>query len=266
METVRSADGTEIAFDRWGAGPTLVLTGGALSDRRAAVPIAELLGERFTVIAFDRRGRGDSGDTLPYAVEREIEDIEALFAAVGGSAVLFGHSSGAVLSLRAALAGLPIPRLALYEPPFIVDRSRPPLPDGYVERLEELVAKDRPGDAVEYFMTVGVAAPARVVEQMRTSAMWPSLEAIAHTIAYDARIMGDDMRGEPLGREWSRVTEPALVMDGGASPAWQRTSARALAEVLPNAEYVELEGQDHGPTPDGLAPLLIEFLGGFLGR
>jgi pimeloyl-ACP methyl ester carboxylesterase len=263
MDSVSSRDGTTIAFDAVGEGPALVLVGGALSDRSAATAIAARLAERFTVIAYDRRGRGDSGDTPPYAVEREVEDLHALVAETGGSAFVFGHSSGAALALDAVADGLPAERLAVYEPPFIVDDSRPPLPDDYVARLDELVSAGRRGDAVEYFMTVGVGVPPPMIAEMRNAPMWPAMEALGHTIAYDGRIMGDRMAGRPLPAErWASLSVPALVMDGGASPPWQRNAARAVAGVLPDARYLTLEGQTHGPADDVLAPALLDFFSG----
>jgi alpha/beta hydrolase family protein len=263
MNTVRSADGTTIAFDRVGEGPPLVLVGGALSERHAAAEIAQMLSDRFKVFAYDRRGRGDSGDTPPYDVRREIEDLAAVIAEAGGSAYVFGHSSGAVLALRAVEDGVPIAKLAVYEPPFILDETRPPLPAEYVEQLDALVAAGRRGDAVALFMTTGVGVPAQMVEQMRRGPVWPALERNAHTIAYDGRIMGDLMAGRPfLPGTWSRVTVPTLVLDGGASPEWQRNAARALADVLPDARHRTLEGQDHGPASDVLVPVLAGFLAG----
>jgi pimeloyl-ACP methyl ester carboxylesterase len=261
MNEVISSDGTTIAFDRSGGGPTIILVGGALSDRSAAAPLAALLASHFTVIAYDRRGRGDSGDAAPYAVEREVEDIAALIADSGGSAFVFGHSSGAPLALEAARThAATISKLALYEPPFIVDDSRAPLPKDYVLRLQELVAAGRPGDAVEYFMTTGPGVPGEVVAGMRHEPFWASLESMAHTLAYDGTIMGGTMGGspEPLQR-WVTLGIETLVMDGGASPAWQRAAVRALAEVLPHAQRRTLEGQDHGPDPEVLAPVLEGF-------
>jgi pimeloyl-ACP methyl ester carboxylesterase len=259
-DTVRSSDGTTIAFDRSGDGPPLVLVGGALSDRSAGASLATHLADRFTVVAYDRRGRGDSGDTPPYAVDREVDDLLALIVDAGGSAFVFGHSSGAALALEAAGGGLPIARLALYEPPFIVDDSRPEVPRDYVTRVEELVAAERRGDAVEYFMTVAVGVPADMVAQMRSSPMWTSMEALAHTIVYDGVVMSDAMAGNPQPlQRWTSVTIPTLVMDGGASPEWQRNSVRALVDVLPNVRHRTLEGQDHGPAEEVLAPVLIEF-------
>jgi len=262
-ETVTSNDGTTIALDRTGDGPPVLLIGGALSDRSAAGDLADLLAPRLSVVAYDRRGRGDSADTSPYAVEREVEDAAALIDAVGGSSFVFGHSSGAVLALE--LAGSrpeAIAKLALYEPPFIVDDSRRPLPDDYVERLDELVVAGRRGDAVAYFLTSGPGVPQEQVQGMREQPFWAQMESVAHTISYDGRIMGDTMSGspEPL-RRWASVTTPTLVMDGGASPPWQRHGVLALAEVLPNVEHQTLEGQGHGPASEVLAPVLVEFFG-----
>lgn len=265
MEEAISKDGTSIAFDRSGEGPPIVLVGGALSDRSAAMELAAQLAPRLTAIAFDRRGRGDSGDTPPYAIDHEVEDIEALILAVGGQASVLGHSSGAVLALESARTRPElITKLALYEPPFIVDDSRPLLPADYVTHLEDLVSEGRRGDAVEFFMTTAVGVPAEIVAGMRDQPFWSSFEANAHTLAYDGTIMGDTMGGSPapLGR-WASVGVRTLVMDGGASPDWQRHAVRALAEVLPDARHLTLEGQDHGPASEVLAPVLVEFL---LGR
>lgn len=263
MSMVISSDGTPIAFDRSGVGQPLVLVGGALSDRTAGAELAALLAPRLTVFAYDRRGRRESGDTPPYTVEREVEDLQALIAEAGGSAFAFGHSSGAVLALEAAAGGAPIRKLALYEPPFIVDDTRPPLPEDYVARLEELLAAGERGEAVAYFMRVGPGVPEEMLAGMRSSPMWPEMEALAHTLPYDGRIMGDTMFGRPLPAErWASVAVPVLIADGGDSPPWQRNSARALAEALPNAEYRTLEGQTHGAAPEVLAPVLETFFAG----
>jgi len=260
MDTVRSKDGTSIAYDRRGDGPPVVIVGGALSDRRAAANLSEALAGRMTAIAVDRRGRGDSGDTQPYAVEREVEDIAALIDAVGGSSFVLGHSSGAVLSLRAAEAGVPIRRLALYEPPFIVDDSRPPLPDDYVTHIDELIAAGRGGDAVEYFMARGPRVPAAVIEGVKQSPAWPGMTAIAHTISYDNRILGDAMGGDPAPlRRWSTLTTPTLVLAGGDSPESMLHAAAVLTAILPNATMRTLEGQTHGAAAEVLAPVLLDF-------
>jgi pimeloyl-ACP methyl ester carboxylesterase len=261
VETVRSADGTTIAFERVGEGPPAILVGGALTDRAALAPLAALLAPSLTAVAYDRRGRGDSGDTPPYAVEREVEDLAALIAAAGGSASLFGHSSGAALALEAAAGALPVTRLALYEPPFVVDDSRPPLSSDYVERLTELAATGRRGDAVELFMIAGAAVPPEMVAGMRASPMWPAMELLAHTLSYDGAVMADRMRGGPLSSAWTSITVPTLVMDGGeASPPWQHAAVEALADLLPNAERRSFPGAGHGVEPGVLAPVLIGFL------
>lgn len=266
MNTVTSNDGTTIAFDRMGSGPAVILVGGAFQHRAIDPRTAELAGllaERFTVVHYDRRGRGDSGDTLPYAVEREIEDLDALIQEMGGTAYVFGMSSGGVLALAAAAHGLPITKLALYEPPFIVDDTRPSVPADYFPRLQELISTGRRGDAVEYFLTNAVEVPVEVVDQMRHAPVWPMFEAVAHTLVYDAAVMGDTMSGKPLSADrWSAVTVPTLVLDGGASPGWARAAAAALAEVLPDARRETLQGQTHEVAPEVLAPALSRFFAG----
>jgi pimeloyl-ACP methyl ester carboxylesterase len=200
MGTVRSKDGTTIAFDAWGDGQPLIMIDGATSYRGVNptnAEVGQLLADEFRVYAYDRRGRGESTDTAPYAVEREIEDLAALIADAGAPAVVFGWSSGAVLALDAAAAGLPITRLALFEPPFVVDNSRPPRPADYVQRLDDCVAHGRRGEAVELFLTAVVGMPATTVGGVRQSPFWPALEAVAHTIAYDGQIMGTTMLGAP---------------------------------------------------------------------
>ena len=260
MQTVTSKDGTTIAYDQTGTGPALILVGGALSERSAAIPMAGMLAPNFTVYGYDRRGRNESGDTPPYAVEREIEDIAALIEQAGGSAFVYGMSSGAVLALRAAASGLPITKLALYEPPLIVDATRAPLPQDYVAHLNELVAAGRRGDAVEYFLTAAVEVPPAMVAEMRGSPMWPGMEALAPTIAYDGTVMGDAMSGakEPL-QQFAAVTTPTLVLDGGASPQWMHNGAQALADVLPNVRRETFPGQTHAVDPNVLVPVLRAF-------
>jgi alpha-beta hydrolase superfamily lysophospholipase len=259
METVRSKDGTTIAYDRRGSGPPVVLVGGALSDRRGATGLAEALAPRMTAISFDRRGRGDSTDTGPYAVDREIEDLAAVMEAAGATSV-YGHSSGAVLSLRAAEAGLSIERLAVYEPPFILDDTRPPLPADYSAHTDELIAAGRSADAVEYFLRTGPMVPEAVITRTRESPAWAGLTAMAATIGYDNRVLGDMMAGDPapLGR-WSSVAIPTLVLAGGASPPFIQHGAAILTAVLPGAVMQVLDGQTHGASPDVLAPVLMDF-------
>lgn len=263
VDLVVSKDGTKIAYDRYGEGPTVVIVGAAFQHRAldpSMARLAELLAPHFTVVTYDRRGRGDSGDTTPYAVEREIEDIGALIAEAREPGHLFGGSSGAVLALDAAAHGLPIAKVAVYEPPLIADGSRPPLPTNYVQHLDELIAAGRRGDAVEYFMTQAVGDATDVVEQMKNSPVWPLLEGVAHTLAYDGRIVEDVTRGTPLPRfRWAEVTMPTLVMNGTASYPFMAGAADALAALLPRAKRRTLQGQTHGPAPEVIAPVLDEF-------
>jgi pimeloyl-ACP methyl ester carboxylesterase len=261
-DTVTSNDGTAIAYDRSGDGPPLVVVNGAMSQKADVAELASQLVTTFTVFAYDRRGRGDSGDTHPYAVEREIEDLDAVIGAAGGSAFVFGHSSGAVLALRAAAAGLGIPKLVMYEPPFIVDDSHAPVPDDYAQHLEDLIAAGKPGDAVAYFFTDSVGIPAEAVVHMREDPSWVGMQSVGHTLSYDGRIMADTMRGDPAPlQQWASVTTPTLVLDGSETFPFMHPSADAIAAVLPNAERQTLEGQDHGAKPEVLAPALVEFFG-----
>ena len=262
MSTTTSKDGTSISYERFGQGPTIILVDGATAYRAinpVGAQVAELLAADFTVVTYDRRGRGESGDTPPYAVEREVEDLAALIAELGESAYVVGGSSGAVLALEAAKQGLPIDKLVMYEPPFVIDDSRPVVPETYVADLDSLVAAGRRGDAVEYFMTKAVGLPAEFMGPMRENPGFAAVEAVAHTIAYDGRIMGDTLFGDPSSvQRWSDVTVPTFVVDGGASDQWMHTAADTLAEALPNAERRTLEGQTHAVAPEVLAPLLRE--------
>lgn len=261
MNTVRSKDGTPIAFDRSGKGPALIIVDGALCYRASGPsgPMARLLAEHFTVYTYDRRGRGDSGDTAPYAIEREIEDLAALINEAGGTAFVYGISSGAALALEAASRGLPIRKLALYESPCIVDGTHAPLPVDFLSRLNGLVAANRRSDAVKMFLRL-VDLPSVAIMMMPLLPAWPKLKAVAHTLPYDITIVQDNQRGRPFqaGR-WSAATMPTLAMDGGKSPAWIRNGMRALAGALPNATFQTLAGQTHMVKASALAPVLTEF-------
>jgi predicted ATPase/DNA-binding SARP family transcriptional activator len=254
--TVTSRDGTPIAFRRWGHGPPLILLGGPLHSLETFVPLAQRLAPRFGVVAYDRRGRGGSGDTPPFAVAREVEDLAAVVERTGGSAVACAVSSGAVLAAEAVAQGTPLTALVLIEPPFILDHLRPPMPRDFIARLDELVAAGRRGDAVELFLTVAVEMPAEIVTPMRGAPMWPGLEAVAHTIAYDLAIMGDFS----LPARWAdAVTVPTLVIDGGPSAGWRKHAAQAVADLLPDGRRHTMEGQPHDVDPDVLAPILEGF-------
>lgn len=257
MRKLTSKDGTTIAFDRSGKGAEVILVGGVLGDRSQQAPLATLLAEQFTVFNYDRRGHGESGDTPPYAVEREIEDLEALLKEAGGSAFVYGTSGCAVLALEAAAHGLApkMKKLALWEPPYIVDDSRPPAPQDYKAQLTELLSLGRRGDMVELFMTKAVGMPVEFVAQMRYAPFWPAQEALAHTLIYDATLMGD--YSLPTERV-ATVTVPTLVIDGGETP-WLSHAAQAVADALPNAQRHTLKGQPHNVAPEAIAPVLVEF-------
>ena len=259
VEFVTSKDGTTIAYDRLGQGPAVVLVSGGSVDRSSNAGLAEQLAGGFTVFNYDRRGRGPSGDTQPYAIEREIEDIDAVIGAAGGTANLYGSSSGAALALLAAAAGSPVAKLALWEPPYIVDESRP-RPDPDTARIyRDLVAQDRRGDAVEYFMAKVVGMPPEFVAGARSQPWWQWTESLAHTLAYDAEIMGD--YSLPVDKVRS-VTVPTLVLVGAASFDFFGPTARAIEAALPKGAVMTLEGQEHNVDPTVLAPALAEFFGG----
>jgi pimeloyl-ACP methyl ester carboxylesterase len=259
---VKSRDSTTIAFDRVGEGPPVVLVGGAFQHRGfdpRTAQLAELLAERFTVYRYDRRGRGESGDTPPYAVEREIEDLDAVISEAGGPARVYGESSGGNLVLKAAAHGLVINRIAVWEANILVDGSRPPLPDDYVRRLTKLASTGPRGDAVAYFLTTAVGVPPEYVAPMRTTPVWAGMEAVAHTLAYDGTVVGDSMSGTPAAvQRWQSITVPILVLDGGQTP-WMTAGADALAKALPHALRQTVVGQEHGVAPGAIAPILAKF-------
>ena len=260
MNTVTSKDGTTIAIERTGDGPPVILVCGGSTDRMSNAPFAEILGKHFTALNYDRRGRGDSGDTEPYAVEREIEDIQAVLADAGGEAFLYGSSSGAALALEAAARTPGITKLAMWEPPYFTEefvQMRPPLDTAQTYR--KFVAEGRRGDAVEFFMAKVVGMPAEFVAQARSAPWWASQEAIAHTLAYDAEIMGDYSVPTELAKSMER---PTIVIDGNSSFPFLASSADALAEALPKGERRTLEGQEHIVDPAALAEVLEEYFAG----
>jgi pimeloyl-ACP methyl ester carboxylesterase len=265
MDKVKSRDGTSIAYESIGHGAPVVLVDGALCHR-ALGPMAELaalLAERFRVFYYDRRGRGDSGDRAPYAVEREVEDLQAVIEAAGGSAFVYGISSGAALSLRAAASGLSIHKLALYETPFVIDQTRPPIPHDYIPRLKNALAHGRRGEAVKLFLTQAVRVPAPIVLLMPLMPAWSKLKAAAHTLVHDSEILGDTGSGKPLPAElttlMSSIHMPTLVMGGGKSPAWLQHAVEAVAKGIPHAKLRMLDGQTHQVSAKVLAPVLKEF-------
>jgi pimeloyl-ACP methyl ester carboxylesterase len=259
FETVISADGTPIAFERSGGGAPVVLIGGAFHDRCSHGGLATVLAPHFTAVSYDRRGRGNTGDTHPYAVQREIEDLTALIAGVGGRAGVFGHSSGAILALEAARAGAPIDRVAAYEPPYIPDGFPRPSAD-LAERLRTLIAEGRRDGAVALFQTEAIGMPAQVVEGFRHSEMWAGLVALAHTLPYDVEITGP---GNILPvQRLAGVAVPTLVIVGTASMPWMLPGTQVVADAIPGAHRLELEGENHGTPcahPEVLLPVLLDF-------
>jgi pimeloyl-ACP methyl ester carboxylesterase len=263
--SVTSKDGTRIAYSKSGQGEPLILVSGALVTRADLQPFADLLGTSFTVYNYDRRGRGESGDTQPYAVRREIDDIETMIDLVGGTATLVGFSSGGMLALESASAHPEkVKKLALYEVPMILDGSRPPVPADYVAQLDAAIAAGDRGKAVELFAVHALNMPNEYLEPMRRDPSWKGLEALAHTLAYDGRVMGNTMSGKPLEaavmQRWRAAAMPTLVMSGAASEGFFRATAQTLTSVLPNAKHQELEGQDHNVAPAALAPILVAFI------
>jgi pimeloyl-ACP methyl ester carboxylesterase len=265
MGRVTSKDGTSIAYERVGRGPAVILVGGGAVDRSENAPLAPELAEQFTVYNYDRRGRGESGDTLPYAVEREIEDIDALIAEAGGSAHLYGISSGGALALEAAATRLAIDKVAVYEVPYNVADGWPQRWREYVEELGSLLAAGRRGDAFARFMRLA-DTPEEVIASARSSPMWPDLEAIAHTLAYDAACLGD---GRPPVARLAQISQPTLVATGttGRMPdaaSWVKAldpAADAIAASIPRAERRTIEGQGHVVDPKMLAAVLADFFG-----
>jgi pimeloyl-ACP methyl ester carboxylesterase len=259
MSKVRSRDGTPIAFERSGAGSPLILVDGAFCSRSfGPMPkLAPLLARHFTVFTYDRRGRGESGDTKPYAREREVEDLDALIQAAGGSACVLGLSSGAVLALESAASGLNIARLAAYEPPFMIDDGGYHAAQGHESQLNRLIAADRRSDAVTYFMRKVIGIPAFFVAFMRLMpGMWSKLKAVAHTLPYDAAVMGDFSLPK---RRLASVPVPTLVIDGEKSDARLRRAVEAVTGTVPGARRRTLKGQTHNVKPEVLVPVLVEF-------
>lgn len=259
MDTLTSADGTRIAFDRRGSGPALIVVGGAFSDRswQGDVRVAEALAGTFTTVTFDRRGRGDSGDEdRTYVVEREIEDLAALADAVGGRPAVFGNSSGGALALRAAAAGVPMSRLAVYEPPYVPLGGPVAPPADLRERLGELVAAGRPEEAARYFLGKVMGMPAPVLAVMRLTSGWRRAVALAPSLPYDAAVMGD----YSLPADFARISVPTLVLGGARSPQKLRAAVTRVEGVVPGARSVLLPKQNHAIDPVVLADALRPFL------
>jgi pimeloyl-ACP methyl ester carboxylesterase len=261
MSTTVSSDSTTIAYEKTGSGPPLILVDGALCYRAfgPARPLAEKLKDRLTVYTYDRRGRGESGNTEPYSVDRELDDLAAVIKEAGGEASVYGISSGAALVLEAASRGLPITKVAVYETPLVTDGSREVNEAEYVRKLNQFLARGENGKAVKHFMRL-VGAPAFMIALFPVMPPWRKLKAVAPTLPYDAAVLGDTEAGhaDPIPR-WATSTVTTLVMGGGKSPSWMQNTQRTIAETIPGAEHRTIEGQTHMLKPDAIAPVLIEY-------
>lgn len=246
-----------IAFDQIGEGSPVILVLGAFNTRSTGAPLAAALAAKHTVINYDRRGRGESGDSAPYAVEREIEDLDTLIQRAGGAAAVLGFSSGAALALAAAAHGLAITRLALFDLPLTL--HAPAKPVDHAAALDALVRAGRRGDAVEYFQLRMVGLPEPLVAQLRHAPFRPALEAIAHTLVYDATIIGNGQL--PLDRARA-VRVPTLAIAAGAAPPFMRETAEEVARVVPDGRSLFLEHATHDLVPEVLAPPLLRFFAG----
>lgn len=263
MQHIISKDGTKIAYEKLGNGPAVILISAAAADHTDSMKLAEQLAQHFTVFNYDRRGRGESTDTAPYAVEREIEDIEALIQEAGDHAYLFGSSSGAVLALEAAnILKNKVAKLFLYEPPFIINEDRAPVPTNYVQHLNQLIASNQRNEAVEYFMTQAIGVPSEYLEYMKADPSWQAMEGIAHTLAYDGMIMGNTQSGQSLPINRWNIQNPTLVITGENSETFFHDAAKALVVQLPQGKHITLSGQDHSAVlmaPVDLATEMTEF-------
>ena len=256
METVTSADGTVIAYDRTGDGPVLIVSVGAFCTRQTFVPPAELT-RRFTVVTYDRRGRGDSGDTEPFAPEREYEDLAAVAAAAGpGPSFVFGHSSGAAIALRAAAAGLPAAGIVAYEAPFLNQDTPRPAVDP-ADHIRELVSSGRRREAVAFWMAQVVRLPDQMLAQLDGAPWVAALEPLAPTLLYDLAVTDGGVPTSELGR----ITAPVLILGGKNSPGWFQRSVAEQAAATPGAQLAMLDGYDHNAPPEVITPLLIDFFG-----
>ncbi|MER7244730.1 alpha/beta hydrolase [Kribbella sp. NPDC000426] len=251
MQKVVSKDGTELAYDTYGSGPVLVLVAGGFTERSRYVDDAKALSSAFTVVNYDRRGRGDSGDTLPYAVEREWEDLAAIRSATGAQYAC-AYSSGSMVLLQ---AGLPFEKQAVLEPPFRVGGA-PAVPVRYIERLQEFVDAGNPGGAAELFMVEAVGQPKEMVDQIRQTPMWAGMEAIAHTLVYDGLQMGDSAVPREL---LASVDVPTLAMYSNASPDWLKEAARQAADALAHGALEGHDGTFHTLPPETMARVLTGY-------
>ena len=256
IETVISADGTPIAFERSGDGPPVVFIGGGLNNKQMFFKFRSLLSESFTVLNYDRRGRGDSGDgdRDQYTIDLEIQDLEAVIDAAAEPCFVFSNCTGGLIAVQAAARGVPMVKLAMYEPPF----SAPKVPDDYMDRLKELIAADRRGDAVALFQREFVGFPEEIITRFESHPIWPMFEAAAPTLLYDC-MLSIDYGSIPL-ELLPKIAVPTLVIDGGDSPLWIRDACETLAREIPRGRHFRFEGESHLLNQELTAPLVAEFL------
>jgi pimeloyl-ACP methyl ester carboxylesterase len=264
VEKTTSADGTTIAYDGWGDGPAVVIVGGAFNDRNTWAQLGQALaGQGLRAVSYDRRGRGDSGDTAPYALEREFEDLAAVVDAVQPGAPVYAHgvSSGGALLLRAVAAGVPISRASVLEPPYRIEGA-PPAPENYIATLSDFVARGDRAGLVEYFQTRVIGLPAEMVASFKGTPMWQGLEALAPTLVYDGHAMGGDEQSLPVDL-LAGIGVPVLgVTSEGTAVPWMSRTVEEVAAAVPDGRWVRLPGGFHEVPPDVLAPALAEFYRG----
>ncbi|HEY2644413.1 MAG TPA: alpha/beta hydrolase [Galbitalea sp.] len=247
VEFTTSKDGTRIAYDVSGEGDPIIITGGAFNTRMSPGPLVGALDGAYRVVTWDRRGRGDSGNTLPYSIEREVEDLAALIEAFGGSVNVYGHSSGAILVLEAAMRGVGMRKIAVYEPPYTPGNMA-----AMAGVQEALDAGDPSLAAVTFVKGTG----AENTDGLAQSPWWPGMVALADTLPYDLALVGD---GVVPSDRLAAIDVPLIVMDGGDSPKWAADASIAIETAVEDGTRVTLEGQTHNVAPDALAPILLEF-------
>jgi pimeloyl-ACP methyl ester carboxylesterase len=252
MELIESADGTRIALDRSGSGPPLVIVLGAFSDRSTSRPLAALLAPSYTVYEYDRRGRGDSGNGLPFSIEGEVQDLAAVVASTGQPSFVYGHSSGGALALEAAARGVEMRRLAVYEPPYTGDHHPGPQ---FGEHLDRLVAAGRRDQAAEQWLAV-TGTPRSIIESIKSGPGWTQREALAHTLSQELRLVND---GHVPVERLKRIAIPVLAIAGAASPPWAASTTATLAGALPHASERIVDGQKHIPADPVVAQILESF-------
>lgn len=248
-----SLDGTKLAFEKFGKGPPLIVVGGALSERGGGKPLAQMLSDGFSVYVYDRRGRGDSGDTQPYTVAREIEDLDALIGHAGGRAYVYAVSSGAALALQAAakLGPNKVTKLAVYEPPYGQDSEQF---NEQKARVEQLVETGKPGDAAAYFFTA-IGTPSAALEEMKRSPAWEGFKKLDFTLAYDYAVLGNGSIPDVA----KQLTIPTLILSGEKTLPFIPAAADRLAQLIPGAQRKTIPGQGHQAAPETVAPLLTDF-------